>query len=139
MAIRSTHQLTRNFYHDVVVFDGYISLDSDASVVAPSNDSAGRPVAGTTFVDNATVAKNGTGTYEITLNSKFRRVRSIVAVMTFNGAPAAFDVVAKLDTVNLSTAANAQKLILVTRNSSAAAADVNAKCGIFFQARLEYR
>lgn len=142
---KQTFQMTRNFQKDVVFLDGYISIAADASVVAPATAAvAGKgglkePTAGTTWCDGGTVAKNGTGIYEVTLAGKYLRLLSCSSIVC-SSTNAAFDVQMTSNNINASTALGSQKLIfkvVATNSSNGAAVDPNVVMGIRFTARLK--
>ena len=129
-------------HHIVVEGDGYIAIAADASVIANTTSIvAGRnglrePDAGKSWCDLGTIAKNGTGQYEITLEQQYCRLLSAVPILSVNGT-ANFRVVMGTDNVRLSTAKGSQKLIFIIVNSSGAAADPNVALGIRFHARFK--
>lgn len=142
---QQTWNRVRQFHTDVVELDGYISIAANASVVAAANEAvagmAGRrePIAGTSWADNATVAKNGTGVYEVTLNGSFVRLLSCSAELT-NPAGGTLDLTVDLGDNNIKPgmATKTQKLVFITRKKSdGSVVNPSAVCGIRFHARLK--
>lgn len=123
MANRFFQQFKGSLEKGVVQLDGYINLDSDASVVSET-------------IMGASVAKTTTGVYTITLEDSYPKLLHVGLTAFSIGTNAAglLKVVDVLDSSGNSVAAtlvNVKKIKVATCTSATGApADVSVKCGM---------